>query len=156
VAKISYVSGDETFLDRIKQLWLGLNRQHMASSPDFRSYYRALTFENRKNFLLQKAQTGELRVELAVDDSKGQSVGYCVSSLDKSKIGGLESLFVETSHRGLGIGDELIKSALAWMDSKGVETKLVSVAAGNEQIFRFYERYGFRPRRTVMEQTKNY
>jgi GNAT superfamily N-acetyltransferase len=79
-----------------------------------------------------------------------------VSSIDANKVGGIESLFVEESYRGLGIGDALIKSALFWMDEKGAETKMVSVAAGNEEAFRFYARYGFRPRRTVLEQIKNH
>ncbi len=154
--KIKYVSGDETLLDKIEQLWLGLNQQHLESSPDFKSYYQKLTFENRKAFLLQKSQNGALYVELAEDESAGRFVGYCVSSLDKNRVGGIESLYVEAAYRGLGIGDALIKSSLAWMDIKGAETKLVSVAAGNEEAFKFYARYGFRPRRTVLEQIKQH
>jgi ribosomal protein S18 acetylase RimI-like enzyme len=156
VAKIKYVSGDETLLDSIDRLWAGLNQQHLDSSPDFKLYYKALTFEKRKVVLLQKARTGALRVELAKDEQAGQYVGYCVSSIDANKVGGIESLFVEEPYRGFGIGDALIKSALIWMDEKGAETKMVSVAAGNEEAFRFYARYGFRPRRTVLEQIKNH
>lgn len=154
VGKIKYISGDETLLDKIEQLWLGLNQQHLESSPSFSSYYKALTFDNRKAFLAQKAQNGLLCVELAEDENTGRFVGYCVSSLDRNKTGGIESLFIEEGYRGLGIGDSLIKSSLSWMDANGAETKLVSVAAGNEDAFRFYARYGFRPRRTVLEQIK--
>ena len=45
-----------------------------------------------------------------------------------------------------------MKKALAWMDEKGAVKKVVAVAAGNEQAFNFYERYGFVPRKTVLEQ----
>ena len=152
--KIDYVVGDEALLGQIEPLWLGLNQQNVSSSLSFKPYYRALTFEKRKTVLMQKAQAAVLRVELAIDKSTSQPVGYCVSSIDNGRAGEVESIYVDKAFRGLSIGDALMRSALAWLDDKGAETKLVSVAAGNEQVCRFYERYGFRIRRTVMEKTK--
>jgi len=93
-----------------------------------------------------------MRVAVAVDGKTNQRIGYCVSSLDMDKTGEIDSIFVASAYRGKGVGDALIKDALAWMDGKGVETKTVAVGAGNEQAFGFYERYGFVPRKTVLEQ----
>ena len=153
--KISYIVGDEALLDRIEPLWSGLNQQNISSSLSFKPYYRALTFDKRKSALMQKAQAAVLRVELAIDDSTNHAVGYCVTSLDNGGTGEIESIYVDKPFRGLSIGDKMMNSAIAWMEQKGANTKLVSVAAGNEQACKFYEQYGFRPRRTVMEQIKN-
>ncbi len=40
------------------------------------------------------------------------------------------------------------------MDKKGAESKIVEVAAGNEQAFSFYRQFGFVPRETVLKQVK--
>lgn len=58
------------------------------------------------------------------------------------------------TYRGWGLGEKLLSNAIAWMDEMGAHTKTVSVAVGNETAFRFYERFGFYPRKTVMEQIK--
>jgi ribosomal protein S18 acetylase RimI-like enzyme len=79
-------------------------------------------------------------------------VGYCVSTLNLSKVGEIESIYVDENFRHLGIGDTLIRKALSWMDSKGAISKVVEVGAGNEQVFSFCERYGFFPRKTVLKQ----
>jgi ribosomal protein S18 acetylase RimI-like enzyme len=153
--KINYVVGDETLLDQIEPLWLGLNQQNISSSLSFKPYYRALTFDKRKKELLKIAQAAVLRVEIAIDNSNGQAVGYCVSSLDNSGVGEIESIYVDKPFRGLKIGNNLMKSAIGWLEQQGATTKQVSVSAGNELACKFYEHYGFRTRRTVMEQTKN-
>lgn len=44
--------------------------------------------------------------------------------------------------------------AITWMDEMGAHTKTVSVAVGNEKAFSFYERFGFYPRKTLLEQIK--
>jgi diamine N-acetyltransferase len=149
------LSGNESLLDDIAPLWEQLNVHHLECSPDFKHYYRAMTFEKRRKVLLQKAADGEMRVDVAVDEKAGRRVGYCVSSVDENKTGEIESIFVVNEYRGLGIGASLLKTALVWMSAKGAEKKVVSVGAGNEQSFGFYERYGFRLRKTVLEQTEN-
>ncbi|NLE04043.1 MAG: GNAT family N-acetyltransferase [Crenarchaeota archaeon] len=153
--EIDYIIGDETLLDRIEPLWLGLNQQTISDSLSFKPYYRALTFDKRKTVLMQKAQAAVLRVELAIDKSTNHPVGYCVTSLDNAGTGEIESIYVDKAFRGLKIGDTLMKSALAWLEKQGSASRQVSIAAGNENACRFYERYGFRTRRTVMEQAKN-
>jgi len=103
--KIRYIIGDESFLDQIKPLWFGLNEQNISSSLSFKPYYRALTFEAHKSVLLQKAQVAVLRIELAIDESSNQNVGYCVSSLDNCGTGEVESIYVDKAYRGLAIGE---------------------------------------------------
>ncbi len=95
-----------------------------------------------------------MRVDLAVDEVTGQNVGYGVSSLNREKIGEVESIFVGSNYRGLGIEDSLMKKALCWMDQEGAVTKIVEVASGNEEAFCFYAKYGFLPRKTLLKQMK--
>ena len=151
--KIKYVHGDGGMLDEIKVLWETLNRHHLSVSPYFKDYYLTLTFEERKRAILQRASGGEVRVDLALDAS-GELVGYCVSSIDRWLTGEIDSIFVTAKYRGQGIGRALMEKALAWLNGKGAKKKIVSVAVGNEQAYGFYSRFGFLPRRTLLEQKK--
>jgi ribosomal protein S18 acetylase RimI-like enzyme len=150
--KIEYICGNEALLDRIRLLWQSLNRYHLDLSPFFKQDYAEMNFEKRKGYWLKKAVSAELRVDIAVDVTTGQNVGYCVSSVDEEKTGEIESLFVDFNYRGCGIGDSLMRTVLAWMDGKGTVAKIVEVAAGNERAFSFYNRYGFLTRKTVLKQ----
>ena len=151
--RIKYVHGDGGMLDEIKVLWETLNRHHLSVSPYFKDYYLTLTFEERKRAILQRASGGEVRVDLALDAS-GELVGYCVSSIDRWLTGEIDSVFVGAKYRGQGIGRALMEKALAWLNGKGAKKKIVSVAVGNEQAYGFYSRFGFLPRRTLLEQKK--
>ena len=151
--RIKYVHGDGGMLDEIKVLWETLNRHHLSVSPYFKDYYLTLTFEERKRAILQRASGGEVRVDLALDASS-ELVGYCVSSIDRWLTGEIDSIFVTAKYRGQSIGRALMEKALAWLNGKGAKKKIVSVAVGNEQAYGFYSRFGFLPRRTLLEQKK--
>ncbi len=149
---IRYVHGDQRMLDEIRFLWGDLNRCMYERSTYFKQHFESMNFQKRKSQLLEKAACGLLRVDLAVDDTTGKAVGYLVSSLDSKKTGTVESIFVCEAYRGIGIGDRLMRNALAWMDQNGAETKVVEVTVGNEQVYGFYGRYGFLPRQTLLKQ----
>lgn len=153
--KIKYSHGNQGVLDEIKPLWDGLNEHHLLLSPYFKKHYQTLTFEARKTDFLKKAKKTQMRIDLATDKTTLQNVGYIVSTIDKAKTGEIESIFVNPSYRGFGVGDTLIKKSLEWMDKKGVITKVVEVGVGNEQVFGFYSRYGFYPRKTLLKQIKD-
>lgn len=152
--KIKYVHGNEGILGEIRLLWEGLNQHHLLLSPYFKQYYKEHTFEQRKEFLLKKAKQTQMRIDLAVEGATKQIVGYVVSTIDKERTGEVDSVFVNPAFRGLGVGDALMRKALAWMDKQGAVDKIVEVGVGNEQAFGFYSRYGFYPRKTVLKQVK--
>ncbi len=110
-----------------------------------------MNFEKRKATLHKKASLGELWVDLAFDETTGEAVGYVVSSVI-DKVGEVDSVFVKKTYRRIGIGDMLMQQALAWMTWRSAETKIVDVSVGNEGAFDFYGRYGFLPRKTVLQQ----
>ncbi|MBT3233454.1 MAG: hypothetical protein HN356_11630 [Calditrichaeota bacterium] len=45
-----------------------------------------------------------------------------------------------------------MRESLLWMDSLSVKRKVLGVGVGNEVTFRFYEKYNFFPRTTILEQ----
>jgi ribosomal protein S18 acetylase RimI-like enzyme len=153
MVNVTYVSGNARMIDRVASLWEDLNKQHLSLSPYFKDYYRALTFEDRKRSIQQRAIGGEIRVDLALNDS-GQPIGYCITSIDQTLTGEIDSIFVNPQCRGQGIGTALMEKALDWLRVKGAKKTFVSVAVGNEQAYVFYEQFGFFPRRTLLEQKK--
>ena len=153
MVNVTYVSGNESLIDRVASLWEELNRQHLSLSPYFKNYYRTLTFEDRKRSIQQGAFGGEIRVDLALDDS-GQPIAYCISTIDRWLTGEIDSIFVAPQYRGQGIGTLLMEKALDWLKVKGAKKNIVSIAVGNEQAYVFYEQFGFFPRRTLLEQKK--
>jgi ribosomal protein S18 acetylase RimI-like enzyme len=149
--QIRYIHGDQTLLDQTEPLWMFLNQYHCHCSTHFKDHYNGMTFEKRKVALYKKASLGELRVDLALDDTTGEAVGYVVSSVI-DKVGEVDSVFVKEICRGRGIGGMLMGQVLAWMTQRGAETKIVDVSVGNEGAFGFYGRFGFLPRKTVLQQ----
>ncbi len=139
-------------IERIRPLWEQLNAHHHAKASRFRSCYERMTFEDRKSWFCWLHETGEVRVDLALDQGSGRFIGYCVSSVTAKKIGEIESLFVDPGYRSAGTGTTLVTRGLAWMDDRGALRKRVSVADGNEDSWAFYKRFGFYPRMTVLEQ----
>jgi diamine N-acetyltransferase len=149
---IEYRVCDETGLEQIRPLWLQLNEHHYRKAGVFRSRYEQWTFDDRKAYFTKKAGQGALRVDVACDAGAGRPVGYCVSSVTQENVGEIESLFVEPAYRSRGIGTCLMDRALGWMDRCGAEKRQVFVADGNEEAWEFYRRFGFYPRKMMLEQ----
>ncbi|WJI09625.1 GNAT family N-acetyltransferase [Methanobacterium sp. CWC-01] len=68
----------------------------------------------------------------------------------------VDSIYVRGGYRSQGIGDQLMKRSLEWMDEKGAKAKKILVTTGNQDALLFYRRYGFRLRRVVLEQMTSY
>ncbi len=152
--RIKYAHDDQKALDQVEALWEGLNQYMGERSTYFKQHFAAMTFKKRKADLLKKTDSGIMRVDLAIDQLNGEVIAYLVSSVSSGKIGCVESVFVSAAYRGFGIGDKLMRTALAWMEEKGAVEKVVEVTVGNEQVYGFYGRYGFLPRQTLLKQVK--
>jgi len=152
MAEIKYTVTNAEDLDIIKPLWEKLIVHHQERVRHFKRLLESIDFDKRKAELLEHSKTGALRIDLAHDADKGKLIGYCVSTVNANKQGEIESICVESSYRRSGIAGNLMRNALQWMDDMSVENKVLVVAAGNEEVFTFYERYGFYPRSIVLEQ----
>jgi len=148
--EIKYISGDTQLLDRIRPLWQKLNDHHQFISTYFTEGFAKFSFDTRKKYLLEEAEKGEFRVDIAIDKNTDRDIGYCITTAVPKGKGELESIFVVGKYRELGIGRELIKRALEWLDGFDLQEKVVEVAYGNEQAFDFYKEFGFYPRKTTL------
>ena len=149
-----YLASGITCIELIRPLWVQLNKHHHTNAGTFRHHYEQMTFDDRKAFFEKIASTGTLQLDLVSDTESGRYIGYCVSSLSQEKTGEIESIFVEERYRYQGIGSALVTRALAWFDANGSVRNRVSVGDGNEGAWKFYRKFGFYPRMTVLEQKK--
>ena len=153
MGKIEYTNTGVEGLDEIETLWLELNDHHRIYSEHFSASFQRNTFAKRKRQLLEKSAGGELRIDMARDKDTGEPVGYCVSTVSEDNKGEVDSIFVEEYYRRSGIGDNLMKQAMGWMRGKSVSRIVVGVITGNDDALKFYGRYGFYPRATILERT---
>ncbi len=148
---IEYLEGGAPLLDAVEPLWNKLKEHHAELASHFAGWFASRTFAQRRATLCNERKVA-LRVDLAQEAETGQTVGYCVTSVSDEAVGEIESIYVEADYRKLGIGDALMRRALAWLEGQGVSSKQLAVAVGNEQVLAFYARYGFYPRLTLLQQ----
>lgn len=111
-------------------------------------------FEPRKQELLTKAASGNIRVELVSTAADASDIAYCISTVSTNGCGEIDSMFVEETFRSRGIGSELVRRALDWLESAGATSKVVTVAHANEEALAFYKRFGFQPRTVLLQQSR--
>jgi len=149
MTNIEYMVTNESDLDSAGRLWQKLNEYHQALSPHMKKHFSEMTFDRRKQWLLEKTKNGKMRIEFATDTNTGEAVGFCISSVapgfNGEQFGEIDTIFVEEDYRKTGIGDNLMKHALEWMESLSAKRKRIIVAVGNENVLSFYRRYGFLP-----------
>ena len=149
---INYIELNKEQIDIIKPLWDNLRDYHSELSTHFPERYNVTKFEDRKEEILKKSENGILKIDLVEDKNTASYVGYCISSISEENVGEVDSIYLDEKYRSSGIGSALMERALNWMDEKGVETKKIVVAVGNEDLLSFYERYNFFPRHLILEQ----
>jgi GNAT superfamily N-acetyltransferase len=136
-------------IDAVRPLWEKLRIYHaplLGDRPPF-------LFEPRKQAILGKAATGKLWIELVSTPSHGADLAYCISTVSAEGCGEIDSMFVEDGFRGRGIGSDLVRHALAWLESMGASSKVVTVAHANGEALAFYQRFGFQPRTVLLQQS---
>lgn len=138
-------------LATLKHLWQELNRIHLYDSVYFKEHFQAQTFEKRCADLLGLEEDA-IRIEAITRD--GQYLGYCVSTIVNGT-GEIESLFVDEAIRGTGWGKRLVEHAIAWFDTCACSKIIVGVSHGHESVFKFYKRFGFDPRVTILQLQRN-
>jgi GNAT superfamily N-acetyltransferase len=148
---IEYIETDQRGLDSIGFLWEKLNEHHRVRSLYHSEHFKHMTFDIRKNGLLEKAKKATFRLDIAKDIKTGKYIGYCLSSITEDKVGEIESIFIESEYRHRKIGDYFIMKALIWMDGIGTNSRIIGVGVGNEEVFPFYAKYGFYPRVHVLQ-----
>jgi ribosomal protein S18 acetylase RimI-like enzyme len=150
--KFAYrVSGAES-LDDIRPLWEKLRAHYSPLLSRFGHETPPFMFEPRKQEILGKAALGKTRIELVSIVSETMDIAYCVITISPGGRGEIDSMFVEERCRGRGIGSELVRHALAWMERAEASSKVVTVAYANERLLAFYRRFGFHARTILLQQ----
>ena len=149
-AKMNYriEYGGTELLDLIEPLWQELTLLHSKKSQYFKEDYKAFQFETRKRDLIEKSKRGSLKVFLCLDD-QNRICGYSISSLQDYE-GEIDSIYIKEKSRRKGIGSDLMSECIKWFKENSVKRIKVGVAFGNEEVFPFYEKFGFFPRVTFM------
>ncbi len=146
------VAGEEGF-EAVRPLWEKLRAHYSPALACFAGEMPPFIFGPRKQEILAKAAAGKMRIELVSMVANTADIAYCISTVSSGGRGEIDSMFVEEPFRGRGIGSELIHHALAWLESAGASSKVVTVAYANEEALAFYKRFGFHPRTISLQQS---
>jgi GNAT superfamily N-acetyltransferase len=87
------------------------------------------------------------------DEVVGHLVGRLSGpgSVHPMRVAELESIHVYPSHRGRGVGGQLITAFLAWAAEKGAQRATVTAYAANDGAQRFYARHGFALKSVILD-----
>ncbi|MDD1729977.1 MAG: GNAT family N-acetyltransferase [Methanospirillum sp.] len=146
---ITYEEYGSEGLALLEDLWNQLRIHHVCNARHFRDHLQSRSFSERCTDVLTTNEGRELLVHLARDTNK-VPIGFCISSAATGYFGEIESIFVQPEYRSSGIGTTFMNRALSWMGQREVTEYRVGICEGNEQSFRFYERFGFYLRRHLL------
>ncbi|WP_410768952.1 GNAT family N-acetyltransferase [Fontibacillus sp. BL9] len=133
-------------MEIVEPLWYGLRDHHARISPVFSETIAANDFQKRSNQIQAKARNGFIQITLVYSTDSEIYVGYCISTINESNEGEIDSIFIQEPYRKQGIGDKLMQVSLDWFQAHDIEDISISVMFGNDSVFPFYEKYGFYPR----------
>ncbi len=132
-------------IGEIQKLWEELNALHEERSTHFKKHFQTFTFEERSKRLLKRE-----KIKIFVVSNGSDYIGYCVSTIENNK-GEIDSICLFPEYQGRGIGKELMKKGLGWLEKMGCKSIKVAVAEGNEQVINFYKDFGFKQRFVVLQ-----
>ncbi|MCK8059026.1 MULTISPECIES: N-acetyltransferase [unclassified Fusibacter] len=139
---------EEADLTVIQPLWEKLNAHHLEHSIDFKGFFESNYFERRLAFI---NEAEEVKLYVAEDH---EDCGFIIVAIDKLRRGEVEALYLDSDKRGLGIGEELMQKGLDWLKAHHAKSISLKVAAGNEAVMDFYEKFGFKKRLYYMYQVE--
>lgn len=133
-----------------------LMRQHHALDPErFISIERPE--EGYARFLVGELDEPDSVVLVA--ELGGAVVGYVYASLEpmswkdlRGPCGFLHDVVVDEAARGQGVGERLVREAVAWLEGRGAPRVVLVSAAKNTRAQALFARLGFRP--TMCEMTR--
>ena len=142
-------------LETIEPLWISMHRHHEVVSPMIGRFGELpdlgeLWSRRRGHYEVWLAEPG---AELLIATLDGIPVGYAMVRIrgprrawePREPIGTLETLAVEETRRGLGVGGLLMQAVREVLAREGAVALELSVLDGNDAAMRFYERHGLRP-----------
>ena len=144
-------------IKEIGQLWTDFMNYNSKFNDSF-----AMDEEAFEVFLKDiKSRCKDSDCYLSVAEKDGELVGFCYSYVSAKpkyfrlkKFGFIGDLFVKEAHRRIGIGGMLVTDAMEFFEKKKVHQVELLVAVGNNNTFKFWEKYGFKHLLTWMYKRK--
>jgi ribosomal protein S18 acetylase RimI-like enzyme len=134
-----------------------LVRTHHDFDPDRFIAATSRTEQGYGSFL--GTQLEEPRIVILVAELDGEVIGYTYAGVEgtdymslRGPAGVLYDIVVDPTHRGQGVGRELLDATLEALKAKGAPRVVLSTAEGNKPAQRLFARAGFR--RTMIEMTR--
>ena len=134
-------------IEVIKNLWEKNRQYHEKTSEHFKESYRLINFDDRiKAFEVYNKE----QMKITVMKTNDKYIGYCISTIIDGR-GELQSLHVDETNRGSGIGKKLVSKHIEWMKEKNCKEIGVTVSQENESTIGFYKKLGFYPNTLYMQ-----
>ena len=83
------------------------------------------------------------RILVALERMTGKLCGLSLSSVVSHDVGHITQICVAESHRGMGLGYELLRQSLAAMKKAALRSATLTVTAANRGAVSLYEGMGF-------------
>lgn len=150
--KINFIEGKKELLPEVIHLREKLLIHHKNLGHKFKEeFINKLKNNNIENILAGKNYKD---IKIIITTCNNKNIGFCLGLITEENIGEINTLYVDTEYQKTGIGAELMEKIIKWMDENKVSSKELSVCSGNENVFKFYEKFNFYPRKTLLKQIK--
>lgn len=149
---ISYSVIDIIDIKKIEPMWKKLINYLETQSVENKEEFHNKRFEDRMAPVLRKIESGKYRL-LIVSDSN-LDIGYCLSTITVDGVGEVDSIYVDNDYRKKGIGEYLMEDALQFFDRNNTRKDILSVSEGNEDVMKFYRKFGYHTRYYVLKRKK--
>ena len=148
--------GSSADLASLGPLWVSVHHRHAEAMPELAPYV-----DDEQTWAARSVLYADLLAKpdtvLLLASSDNALVGYGLAHVMPAedtwvadtwqtgdRIGEIESLAVLPSHRGLGIGTQLLAALERELLAIGVRDLILGVLPGNEAAIRLYQRRGYR------------
>ncbi len=135
--------GSVELLPYCQNLWELFIENQIQNAGEMADGIAACLQSQRDGDLLAKTDDGKLHIQLVYTSNHQDPIGFCITSLSSDRLGEVEALYVLDQYQGNHLGTKLLETSLQWLEvNNALEQKLI-VAAGNEEVFSFYQKFGF-------------
>jgi ribosomal protein S18 acetylase RimI-like enzyme len=152
---VSFRPAEKSDEHALGRLGAALMRQHHASDPQ-----RFLIVDRPEagygRFLVSLIGNPQYRVLVA--ERANEVAGYVLAGIEptswkdlRGPCGYIHDLYVHESARRQGVGQELMRAAIAWIHSRGMSQVVLMSKSGNQGAQRLFAKLGFRD--TMVEMT---
>ena len=145
-----FLEGSSELLSSCGNLWQLFIQNQIKNAGEMSDGVLAYFQSQRDGGLVAKTSEGKLHIQLVYTSDRDKPIGFCITSLSNDSISEVEALYILDEYRGKNLGTKLLRRSLQWMkEQNALEQKLI-VAAGNEKVFSFYQKFGFYPGYTAL------